>query len=548
MESEVINRYINTSCSIEQLSKEFKVGKIKIKKILLDNNISIKKKGGQNKNRVKKEFTIDIDNKIIKCKKCGKEFNDTENKSGAAINHIKICFPDVDILSKLKRFKYKEENGSFWHFQYFDIIEKREDSRSKIKCPECEWESPDIINQTGSFTKHIVKNHNNVEEFIKKHPQCLSFFPNLTKIVERRNDLENDGVICKICDKKFKYVNQKHLDKHNITLKNYKIKYLGHRFMSNSTVEKLKNSYNEGLKYHENSFKSNPEKEIRKIIENYGFEILSNNKKVLNGTEIDIYIPELKLGIEYDGLYYHSEKMGKNKWYHLNKQNLAKSYGIKLIHIFEDEWLFKKEIIIKKIIHLIGKNNDEKIYGRQTIIKKINKNDSEIFLNKNHIQGSAPQTTLNIGSFYKDRLIGVMSFLKQKDFWVLNRFATDINYLCIGISSKILSNFINDHKNDVIITFADRRWTTDPDNNLYIKLGFKLDGIVNPDYKYYNPKINRNERIHKFNFRKKIILKNYPLLVNNTMTENEMTKIIGCDKIWDCGLFRYKMTLPLVNL
>lgn len=169
MENEIINRYRNSIVSIEQLSKEFKIGKIKIRKILCDNGTAIRKKGAQNQNREKKEFEIDIENKKIRCKKCGKEYNDVENKSGSAISHIKQCFTDVDVMSKLKRFNYKEENGAFWHFQYFDLIEKTLQNKEVITCPECGWETEDIINKSGSFTKHIQKNHGLLNDFILKH-------------------------------------------------------------------------------------------------------------------------------------------------------------------------------------------------------------------------------------------------------------------------------------------------------------------------------------------------------------------------------------------
>jgi hypothetical protein len=102
----------------------------------------------------------------------------------------------------------------------------------------------------------------------------------------------------------------------------------------------------------------------------------------------------------------------------------------------------------------------------------------------------------------------------------------------------MLSKLIHNNKN--IISFADRRWTTNSKNNLYTQLGFELVNILKPDYRYINFKISRNLRIHKFNFRKKTLLKKYPELLNNNMTENEMTKLIGCDKIWDCGLFKYE--------
>ena len=125
----------------------------------------------------------------------------------------------------------------------------------------------------------------------------------------------------------------------------------------------------------------------------------------------------------------------------------------------------------------------------------------------------------------------------------MNRSVTSINYNCIGVSSKILSFFQKQVNIDGldIITFGDRNWITDADNNVYTKLGFDLDLILKPDYKYFCPSISRNQRLHKFNFRKQILLKKFPDKVTSDMSEKEMTDILGFYRIWDCGLFRYRL-------
>ena len=85
-----------------------------------------------------------------------------------------------------------------------------------------------------------------------------------------------------------------------------------------------------------------------------------------------------------------------------------------------------------------------------------------------------------------------------------------------------------------MVSFADRRWTLDKDNNLYIKNNFELEKVIKTDYRYTK---TQNEYIHKFNFRKQILHRKYGLPL--TMTESEMTKQLGYYKIWDCGLFKY---------
>ena len=268
--------------------------------------------------------------------------------------------------------------------------------------------------------------------------------------------------------------------------------------------------------------------------------IIQRNKDIIPPFEIDIYLPDYNIGIEYNGVIWHSEKFGKDKYYHLKKTEECQKKGIKLIQIFEDEYNDHKEIVFEKIRHLLGKdNNKEKVYARKCTVKEINKTESETFLNTNHIQGFAP-STIYLGCYYNDALVAVMTFKKEiriSNKWELNRFATDISKHCIGIGGKMFSYFVKNYNPDYVKSFADRRWTLNNDNNLYTKLGFKLDEILKPDYSYVTSK---SKREHKFNFRKKLMIKRYPEYnLANDMTEEQMTKIIGVYKTWDCGKYKY---------
>lgn len=287
---------------------------------------------------------------------------------------------------------------------------------------------------------------------------------------------------------------------------------------------------------------SKGEQEISQYVTDVlNINIERNNRVILDGKELDIYIPEKKLAIEYNGLIWHSEKYGKDRYYHLNKTEGCEKQRVKLIQIFEDEWLEHKEIIKSKIKQLLNLNKTlPKIYGRQCIVKEISNTTAKFFLTKNHIQGYS-FSTIYLGCFTKrDELIGVMTFINSNKYhntWILNRFATDINYHCTGIGSKLFTFFIKKYAPSEIISFADRRWTSDKDNNLYTKLGFRLDEILKPDYHYIT---DGKQRFHKFNFRKKSLIKKYTEHgLTEGMTEYEMTQKLGFYRIWDCGLFKY---------
>ena len=124
--------------------------------------------------------------------------------------------------------------------------------------------------------------------------------------------------------------------------------------------------------------------------------------------------------------------------------------------------------------------------------------------------------------------------------WELTRFASDNGKICQGIGGKLFKHFIREYNPSEIKSFADRRWTINEESNVYIKLGFKFDGYLAPQYRYYNAKVDRYHRFHKFGFRKQILSKKYGFPL--TMTETEMTEKLGYKKIWDCGLIKYVWT------
>ena len=283
------------------------------------------------------------------------------------------------------------------------------------------------------------------------------------------------------------------------------------------------------------------EREVANFINSLGFTCILNNRKLIQSSELDIYIPEKNIAIEYNGLYWHSESKCKGNpvTYHLEKTEKCQEEGIRLIHIFEDEWLEHKEIVKSKIKHILKKDNDlPKVYARKCIVKEIDKDTSREFLGKNHIQGFSP-STIYIGCFFNNELIGVMTFKKERKVennWELNRCATDITKQCVGIGGKLFQFFVKNYNPEYIKSFADRRWTLDKDNNLYTKLGFELEKILKPDYHY----VYGNKRIHKFNFRKKNIIKLFKdKKFTLDMTEKEMMSYLNIFRTWDCGLFKY---------
>jgi hypothetical protein len=130
--------------------------------------------------------------------------------------------------------------------------------------------------------------------------------------------------------------------------------------------------------------------------------------------------------------------------------------------------------------------------------------------------------------------------MNSDEEWELNRFATDINISCRGLGGKMLNYFIKTKKPTNIVSFADKRFSN-PKNNLYEKIGFKFHSETQASYKYFN-RVDENDTLlyHKMFFNKKKLNKKYGFPL--TMTETEMAKELGYDRIWDCGLIKYVWT------
>ena len=271
---------------------------------------------------------------------------------------------------------------------------------------------------------------------------------------------------------------------------------------------------------------SKKEKDIKEFIESLGYVIIEN-KKMLNGKEIDIFIPSLNIGIEFDGLFYHNDlRIDKN--YHIDKTNIAQEKGIKLIHIFEDEWDYKKEIVKSRLLSILGKI-EEKIYARKCIIKTISLDEAKNFIDENHIQGYA-NSSIKLGLFYKDVLVSVMTFCipdksksqkKEEGFWELSRFCSKINTQVVGAASKLLCYFEKNYYPKKLLSFADKRWSA---GEVYYNLGFTEmnDTVINYWY------IKGDKRFHRFPLRKNKD-------DDQSLSEYENRIKQGFLRIWDCG-------------
>lgn len=288
------------------------------------------------------------------------------------------------------------------------------------------------------------------------------------------------------------------------------------------------------------SEKSKVEKEILEYIKTLiqDKQVIENDRSVLNGKEIDIYLPDYQIGFEINGLIWHSEKFQDNKNQHLEKNIECSKKGIHLIHIFEDDWYYKQHIIKSRIKNLLHKS-DNIIYARKCIIKEIPYYESEIFLNQHHIQGNCV-SKYRYGLYYNDELVSIMTFgklrrnvgfsIKNDNNYELLRFCNKINTNVIGGASKLFKHFIKTHNVESIISYADRCWSN---GKVYEKLNFIKYNESKPSYYY----VVNKKRVNRFNLRKDVLVKKYNCPKN--ITEHEFCLSQKWYRIYDCGCLCY---------
>lgn len=279
-------------------------------------------------------------------------------------------------------------------------------------------------------------------------------------------------------------------------------------------------------------------------------KIIQSERTVLpNRSEIDIYLPERKLGIEYDGLVYHTvehflgdkhrnwseaKAKGRNEW----KTNECEKRGIRLIHIFEDEWIEHQDIVEDKLRAALKLPMD-RYFARKLKIKTVERAVADRFYGTNHIQGKT-NVSVSIGLYAGDELLALQSFLpytrrESNGSWELVRYTTKLGTRVVGGFSRCLKWFERNYTPKEVISFADRRWS-DPQSNVYKSNGFINDGKVPRSYWY----VKAPKRFHKSGLRKARIKVKFPKIYSPEKTESQMASEAGFKRIYDCGLIRYK--------
>lgn len=269
-------------------------------------------------------------------------------------------------------------------------------------------------------------------------------------------------------------------------------------------------------------FFSKAENEIKDWIESMG---IKTQKKYIDNNQIDIFIPSINLGIECNGLYWHSE-LYKSQKYHLNKTLLAQKHNIKLIQIFEHEWKNRKNQVKSRLKSLLGLNKI--IYARKLTLNKVEWTKAKEFIDNVHIQPLKAKPLISFGLYDKDEIFCIATFSlhhRNNKEIVLSRFCCKDGFTIIGGLSKI-TKYASNYFKKQIVSWCDLRWS---DGNGYEKSGWKKILINKPDY-FYTDGINVIAKQARMKSKVK---------TPDNMTEHEHALKDGLLKVWDCGKIKY---------
>jgi hypothetical protein len=279
---------------------------------------------------------------------------------------------------------------------------------------------------------------------------------------------------------------------------------------------------------------SRDESLIADLISSMGINVVRNDRTIIFPREIDIWLPDHHIAIEYCGLYWHGESRDKDHDYHVSKMRSCSAAGVRLITIFEDEWYHRPHVVGSRLQSLVGLTTN-RIMARKCTLREVDSKEANRFCEENHLQG-AGRTAHAVGLYQGDQLISCMTFSKLNiakgrsytdGSWELSRFCSLIDSNVIGGASKLFNHFIKQQDPLMIISYADLRWNT---GIVYERLGFSLDGYSSPNYWYIDlPEI---KRLHRYRLRKNENDR-------QDLTEWENRRLQGWDRIWDCGNSRW---------
>lgn len=309
----------------------------------------------------------------------------------------------------------------------------------------------------------------------------------------------------------------------------------------------LMNGYNPCTRC--NHMKSSQEDAIADFLSKFT-PVVRRSRKIIAPKELDIYLPDKHLAVEYCGMFWHShfdaDNERANRHNHANKYKACAEQGIRLLTIYESEWLERQPQIKRLLRNAVGASRG-KLMARKCDLRLTSPQEARAFFDRYHPQGGDGHGE-HYGLYWKDKLVACMRFAyghndrghgAKTRYWTLGRFATRINVA--GAASRLFKAFIDNVNPDEVKSFSDNRFFS---GAMYEALGFVLEEEIAPDYQVWSPKLGLRPKPH---YQRRVLPKR--LLEHavddvfdpstDLRTEAQMTYLMGCGRIYDCGKKRW---------
>lgn len=267
------------------------------------------------------------------------------------------------------------------------------------------------------------------------------------------------------------------------------------------------------------------------VIERNTRSVLSHNR------ELDIYLPDYKLAIEFNGTYWHKYPTKPLK-YHQDKTFACRDIGIRLIHIFEYEWVNEAtRNKIEQMLHDIVLSV-KPIYARNLYIDQLTNEEAAEFINRYHLQ-NAVSAEVNLALKSGNEIIQVMTFgrarFDKEAQYELLRLCTKSGVTVIGGAERLIKYFITEYSPESIVSYCNISKFT---GEVYNRIGFKYLGVTTPNYVWVSSDSRRV--LTRYQCQKSRLVKLG--LGTEDETENSIMEGLGYYKVYDSGNNKYAYT------
>lgn len=286
--------------------------------------------------------------------------------------------------------------------------------------------------------------------------------------------------------------------------------------------------------------------EIAAFLRGLGVHVVEESSLTGARKRWDVVVPDHKIAIEFDGVYYHSERFKPNKSAMLDRATEAASVGFRQLNVWEDEWYEKRNIVERLIASACGVSNEPAVYARKTVVVQVTTEDAVKFMECNHIQGFTAGAKY-LGLVHGDTLVACMvysykaagrSTRRVDDCVDIQRYATSCKV--VGGFQKLLNQILKDEAIKTVISYSDPRLFS---GGMYAKAGFIAGPEGKPDYCY----VKNSSRIHKRARQKSWFQNRAGVLYDPDLTEHELATLNGYHRLWFRGKVKWTWSRPPVS-